>query len=546
MGCSPYSAGLDPPVSPPSERNGGRDFLVLRRSGEELVHRPEIAGVLPDLDDAAFSDMEHDRLAILEGGAARSLTPSGLQHDGVVIACQHVVDLATERPAGELTEPAHRREQLMLAAADAGVHAASRRVPHDIVGHQRIDGAHVVRVERLEQFADDLLVRMQAIPPWSAPERIDHPQIADSPVLGAFAVRIPVMARRAAEVFERTEAELVARARLGDRDAFERLTAGYWRELHLHCYRMLGSLHDAEDLVQETLLRAWRAVGGFESRSSVRTWLYRIATNACLNALAERPRRALPSGLVPSSNPLDPSREPILEPVWLEPYPDRLLEDLGDPAARYARREAIELAFLAAIQLLPPRQRAVLLLRDVLEWSAAEVADVLDVSASSVHSAVRRARATLAKRAPGDSNVTAPTVSERALLERYIRAFERADSQGLARLLAEDVEMTMPPDPTWFRGRAHVLAFLRSRVFAVRGAIAVEPTAANRHPAVALYERGADSERGLSIQVLTYSDRLVASITGFIGDELFPAFGLPITRPNLKASRYSHRLERPS
>src|SRR6266545_4435971 len=168
------------------------------------------------------------------------------------------------------------------------------------------------------------------------------------------------MARSGAEVFGGAEAELIARARRGDRGAFERLTAGYRHELHLHCYRMLGSLHDAEDLVQETLLRAWRAVDRFESRSSVRTWLYRIATNACLNALAERPRRALPSGLFPSSDPLDPSREPILEPVWLEPYPDRLLDELDDPAARYTRRETIELAFLVAIQLLPPRQRAIL------------------------------------------------------------------------------------------------------------------------------------------------------------------------------------------
>ncbi|SRR6266545_1962726 len=205
------------------------------------------------------------------------------------------------------------------------------------------------------------------------------------------------MARSGAEVFGGAEAELIARARRGDRDAFERLTAGYQRELHLHCYRMVGSLHDAEDLVQETLLRAWRAAGGFESRSSVRTWLYRIATNACLNALAERPRRALPSGLVPSSNPLDPSRDPISGPVWFEPYPDRLLEELDDPAARYARRETLELAFLAAIQMLPPRQRAILLLRDVLEWSAAEVADLLAVSATSnrpPRTATRQSRST--------------------------------------------------------------------------------------------------------------------------------------------------------
>jgi RNA polymerase sigma-70 factor, ECF subfamily len=225
------------------------------------------------------------------------------------------------------------------------------------------------------------------------------------------------MARRIVGVVSSSEAELLDKARLGDQDVFEQLTGGYRRELHLHCYRMLGSLHDADDLVQETFLRAWRALGGFESRSSVRTWLYRIATNACLNALAERPRRALPSGLVPPSDPLDAPREPILEPIWLEPYPDRLLDELEDPAERYTRRETVELAFLAAIQLLPPRQRAVLLLRDVLAWSAAEVAELLGASPTSVHSALRRARATLDRRPPGEDVPAAPTAEERALIE---------------------------------------------------------------------------------------------------------------------------------
>jgi RNA polymerase sigma-70 factor (ECF subfamily) len=329
----------------------------------------------------------------------------------------------------------------------------------------------------------------------------------------------------------RFEAELVEGARLGDQEAFELLTDPYRQELHLHCYRMLGSLHDAEDLVQETLLRAWRALGRFESRSSVRTWLYRIATNACLNALAERPRRALPSGLFPPSDPLDPPREPLLEPVWLEPYPDRLLDDLEDPAARYARRETVELAFLAAIQLLPPRQRAVLVLRDVLAWSAAEVAELLNTSATSVHSALRRARATLAKWSPGEQVPAAPTAEERAILDRYVRAFERADIKGLAHLLADDVEMTMPPDPMWFRGSADVLAFLKRRVFAVRGRLVGEGTAANRHPAMALYERGTShEERAIAVQVLSVHSGRIRRVDGFVGNAIFPAFGLPLTR----------------
>jgi RNA polymerase sigma-70 factor (ECF subfamily) len=338
------------------------------------------------------------------------------------------------------------------------------------------------------------------------------------------------MTRTAARVAEGSEAELVDLARRGDREAFERMAAPHLRELHLHCYRMLGSLHEADDLVQETLLRAWRAVGRFEARSSVRTWLYRIATNACLNALAARPRRALPSGLAPASDPLDPVREPILEPIWLEPYPDRLLDELEDPAARYARRETIELAFLAAIHLLPPRQRAVLLLRDVLDWSATEVAELLGATAASVNSALQRARASLGRWNDEGASIGAPTVEERAILDRYLRAFERADVPALARILADEVEMTMPPDPAWFRGRDDVLRFIEHRVFGVRGPLALEPTAANRSPAVALYERDAGRETALSIQVLGVAGGLVERISGFVGNELFPAFGLPTER----------------
>jgi RNA polymerase sigma-70 factor, ECF subfamily len=328
----------------------------------------------------------------------------------------------------------------------------------------------------------------------------------------------------------RSETDLLELARNGDHDAFERLTAAHIRELHVHCYRMLGSLHDADDLLQETMLRAWRGVGRFEARASVRTWLYRIATNACLNALVDRPPRVLPSGLVPASDPSDPPRDQTLEPVWLEPYPDRLLDELADPAARYARRETIELAFLAAIQLLPPRQRAILLLRDVLAWSGAEVAALLGTSTRSVDSALRRARARIERSGIADSQVAAPTAEERALLGRYIRAFERADVQELAGILAHDVEMTMPPDPMWFAGRTDVVRFIKRRVFEVRGSLVLEPIAANRQPAVALYEPLGQMECALSIQVLRISGARIRDITGFVGDALFPAFGLPTTR----------------
>ena len=338
------------------------------------------------------------------------------------------------------------------------------------------------------------------------------------------------MARRVPSLRGGSEAALLELARRGDRGAFEHVTGRYVRELHLHCYRMLGSLHDADDVLQETLLRAWRAIGRFESRASVRTWLYRIATNACLNALAERPRRSLPSGLIPASDPDDPPREPILEPIWLEPYPDRLLEELEDPAAWYARRETVELAFLVAIQLLPPRQRAVLLLRDVVELSANEVAALLGTSRASVNSALQRARNRLGHRTLADAAPSEPTQEERALLERYMGAFARADMKELARVLAEDVEMTMPPDPTWFRGRQDVIRFLERGVFAVRGQIVLEPTGANRQPAVALYERATEGDRGLSVQVLTVVGGVVGGITGFVDQNLFPPFGLRAER----------------
>jgi RNA polymerase sigma-70 factor (ECF subfamily) len=249
-------------------------------------------------------------------------------------------------------------------------------------------------------------------------------------------------------------ATLLAFAKRGDQDAFQRLAEPYRRELQLHCYRMVGSVHDAEDLVQETFLRAWRGIAGFEGRSSFRAWLYRIATNACLNALAGRARRELPEKQgPPSDQPPDRMLEsgPATEIPWLQPYPDAALEGIADPApgpdVRYEMREAVHLAFIAAIQHLPPRQRAVLLLRDVLGWSAAGTARLLDTSVMSVNSALQRARATLEKRLPAGrpSAPPAPNDRQRALLDRYVRAWESADVDGFVALLREDATVSMPP-----------------------------------------------------------------------------------------------------
>ena len=262
------------------------------------------------------------------------------------------------------------------------------------------------------------------------------------------------------------EAALLASAKSGDRRAFQQLTEPHRRELLVHCYRMLGSFHDAEDLVQETLLRAWRGLKGFDGRASTRYWLYRIATNACLNALATRASagRVLPETESPATEQM-PDREPASDIAWLEPYPDSALEQIADdapgPDARYEMREAVQLAFIAAIQLLPPRQRATLLLTDVLGWSAAESARLLDSSVAAVNSALQRARTTLEERLAGRPPRIAIAASEeqRALLERYVRAWESTDVDGFTALLKEDAVMSMPPWRQWYRGRAAIAAF---------------------------------------------------------------------------------------
>ncbi|HWD06068.1 MAG TPA: RNA polymerase subunit sigma-70 [Amycolatopsis sp.] len=300
---------------------------------------------------------------------------------------------------------------------------------------------------------------------------------------------------------------------------FTSRTEPFRPELLAHCYRMLGSWHDAEDLVQETYLRAWRGFGGFEGRSSVRRWLYRIATTVCLTALETRPRRPLPSGLgAPGDDHRAPvtAREPAL--AWLQPAPD---PGAADPAVLTAARAGVRLAFVAALQLLPARQRAVLTLRDVLAFPAAEVAEVLGTSVAAVDSALRRARARLAAAAPAEDELTEPTAGERrALLDRYVDAFTRADAAELVWLLRADVELEMPPIPTWFRGRPAVIGFLTAHVLAP-GRWVLTPTRANGQPA-AVVHRHTGAPYG--VQVLTVREKRIARITSFNDPALVPAF----------------------
>lgn len=330
---------------------------------------------------------------------------------------------------------------------------------------------------------------------------------------------------------------MVEGALAGSQTDFAKLAAPHRRGLQLHCYRMLGSLQDAEDLVQETLLRAWQKLDRYEGRASFGTWLHKIATNVCLDALAERPRRVLPPSYEPASDPDAPPRAPITEPIWLEPLPDDLLDDLtNSPEARYDARESVTLAFLAALQVLPPRQRAALILCDVLDWRAEEAAGALGQTASSVNSALHRARVTMAKhysRRPLEAVAPAPTDERmRALLERYVQAWESADLDGLMALIKEDATYPMPPFPSWYQGKAAIRAFIARSILTgeARGRYRLVPTRANSQPAFAWYLREAagESYRAFAIQVLTFDGELLGDITTFPNPGLFRYFGLPL------------------
>jgi RNA polymerase sigma-70 factor, ECF subfamily len=323
---------------------------------------------------------------------------------------------------------------------------------------------------------------------------------------------------------------------------FARLTDPLRPELLAYCYRMLGSVHDAEDQVQETLVRAWRSYGEFQGRASLRTWLYRIATNTCLRALENRSRRPLPSGLGgPSSDPDGPLDAARPEVPWLEPFPDALLGAASaDPAAIVTARHSMRLALIAALQYLPGRQRAVLILRDVLMWRAAEVAELFGLSTPAVNSLLQRARAGLQQAAPVPEEIREPAdAGQRALLDQYAAALENADLPALMRLLRADAVVEMPPVPTWFAGQAQISRFLAVHVFGEAGGLRTVPVAANGQPAFAAYQRGDDGVyRAHAVQVLTCTGTRIARIVSFIEPRLFATFGL---EQELPAGRHDKR-----
>jgi RNA polymerase sigma-70 factor (TIGR02960 family) len=329
--------------------------------------------------------------------------------------------------------------------------------------------------------------------------------------------------------------DLIDRAQAGDEQAFSQLVEPYQRELQVHCYRILGSAQDAEDAVQETLLTAWRSLGGFEQRSSLRTWLYRIATTRSLNALRSASRRPPAEWPNRAIAPPEPTR--LGELTWLEPYPDVLLDELPDtapgPHARYEAREAISLAFVTALQLLPPRQRAALILRDVLDFRASEAADMLAASEQSVESALKRARATLARHLPppGQQPPLPHSRAEAELVDRLTRAFETSDVHGIIALLTDDAWLTMPPVPLEYQGRELIAQFF-TLVFGLGRRYRVVATRANGQPALGLYAGDPQTPvlHAFGLNVITMAGEQISRIDRF-DNSVFPRFGLPRSLP---------------
>jgi len=330
--------------------------------------------------------------------------------------------------------------------------------------------------------------------------------------------------------------DVIARARSGDEDAFQQLTEPHRRELHVHCYRMLGSFQDAEDALQETLLAAWRSFAGFEAHSSLRTWLYRIATNRCLNARRSARRRPIKAWDVPNVDPPTPSR--LGEVLWLEPYPDALLEGASgtplSPESRFEQNESISLAFVTALQVLPRRQVAVLVLRDVLGFHAQEVADMLDSTIESVNSALKRARANLHQRmtpADGSGPAARNPAAEDAIVAKFVRAWESADLDHLIALLTDDAFISMPPMPFEYEGRDLVGRFCAS-IFGAGRRFDLVATRANGQPAFGAYLRTPTGpSHGVGLYVLTMAGDHIGAMTRF-ENSVLPSFGLPRWLPS--------------
>jgi RNA polymerase sigma-70 factor (ECF subfamily) len=322
-----------------------------------------------------------------------------------------------------------------------------------------------------------------------------------------------------------TERAALAAATGGDEAAFAGLVEPYRRELHAHCYRMLGSVYDAEDAVQETLLRAWRGLAKFQARSSLRSWLYTIATNACLTQISRRPKRVLPIDYGPAADPHTPPGEPVIESVWVEPYPDELLgleDGFAAPDARYEQREAVELAFVAALQHVPANQRAALILREVLGFSARETAEMLETSVASVNSALQRARAAVEERVPDQSQqATLRSLGDeelRELVDRYVDAWERCDVEAFAAMLAEDATFAMPPLATWYRMRDGIATWAKLSPMSGAWRWRAVLTQANGQPALAFYSWDEEAQAYLpfALNVLSFRGSEVSDVTAFI------------------------------